>query len=367
MFADPYNARSKIVERFFLTFGDQLERLVPSYCGSGIQDKPAWMARNEKFHQAWHQARSSGWVPNVREAAYLISLYFKWYAEQAHSGVGGRLPIDIFNEGRGPGVDERELGEQMLWAITVTPRRCRVTLYGIDYEADCLHGLRPDVKSVIARYDTSDLSRVHCYLRESGEYLGDAYPVQALPPIARLLGDEVGLDQVQQAIKRQRRLAKQTKSCLEEMGVSREATDTLKALPWNRKAAVLLPGGAAGTRGDGERETRGCGDGETRGPGDTEISQAERARLELVVSRAEEEIAKEAAKEMAPDRPEYFHSQVERYEWCFRSRYQHGFELSEADSAFMPFFEAEPEFENYRQRYADLRELFEMQGVGSEQ
>ncbi len=54
MFAQPYNARAKIIERFFETLNEQFERLMHSYTGASIGDKPAWTHRNEKFHKAQH-------------------------------------------------------------------------------------------------------------------------------------------------------------------------------------------------------------------------------------------------------------------------------------------------------------------------
>lgn len=355
IFAEPYRARSKVVERFFLTVGDQFERLMPSYCGADIHDKPAWRMRNEKFHKAWHEARTAGWVPNIRETAYLLRIYFDWYANQPHKGLGGRTPGDVFAAGRGPGVDVEELNFEFLWPAACTPRRCRITLYGIDYESDCLYGLRPDRKSVVVRYDTADLSRVWCWEKESGQYLGEAHPVAALPPVAKLIGDECGVDQVKAAIARQRGLAKRAKRDLIELGVAAETAAAMTKAPWAEKAAVL-PGGQSSDR----RELPAI-EAET-GPDCDGMSDEECRRLELVVSRAEAEIEAQKAAAEAPDRPEYFNSLVERYEWCFRAKHQHGYELSDADAGFMVFFEAEPEFENYRQRFEDLAELFALYG-----
>ena len=143
-FAAPYNARAKVVERFFLTMQEQFERLMPSFCGASIGDKPAWRSRNEKFHRSLHEKRTGGFMPNIREAAWLLSLYVEWYGRQPHAGLGGRSPADVLDAGRGSGVDAAQLDREFLWSKKVSPRRCRVTLYGIDYESDCLHGWGDD-------------------------------------------------------------------------------------------------------------------------------------------------------------------------------------------------------------------------------
>lgn len=351
IFAEPYRARSKVVERFFLTVGEQFEQLMPSYCGSDIAHKPAWRARNEKFHQAWKEARDQGWVPNIREAAHLIALYFKWYGEQPHEGIGRRRPIDVLLEGIGPGVDVSELNREFLWRVPVTPRRCRVRLYGIDYESDCLHGLRPEKGAAIAHIDTADLSRIYCTL-PSGEYLGEAVPVQALPPIARILGDEIGVDQVQSAIKRQRRLARETKQKLIELGVTTETASATTALPWQERRPVLLSGGREDGGAEGEAPS---------GEMQAALDAGEEKRLALVYSRVVE--AEEAGNSEAPkiERPEFFPSEPSRYDWCFRTKHEHGQALGREDELFMAYYEETAEFqENFRQRYEDLKELFEL-------
>ena len=50
IYATPYNARAKVIERFFLEFQESFEKLMPSYIGTSIDNKPAWMGRNEKLH-----------------------------------------------------------------------------------------------------------------------------------------------------------------------------------------------------------------------------------------------------------------------------------------------------------------------------
>ena len=342
VFSTPDNARAKVVERFWLTMSIQCERLMPTYCGASIDDKPAWMARNEKFHRAWHEAKTAGWVPTIREAAHLISIYIEWYVRQPHDGLGGRTPLSVLESGRGPGVDTAELDTQFLWADQPTASRCRVTLMGIEYESDCLHGIKG---KIICRYDTADLQQIHCYL-PGGEYLGDARPVQALHPLARLFGDEVDVDQVKSAIKRQRTLARETKQNLIALGAAPDQAEAgVRALPWTQKVAVL-PGGRK--------------DDTPPAPHPEETK-----RLELVYARAEAEIEQEPAKPKL-DRPSYFRSEAARYEWCFRARYQHRDELDGEDEAFMSYFERTREYaENYRGRYEDLKELYALNGVES--
>src|SRR5574344_932962 len=59
IFANPYNARAKVIERFFLEMQESFEKLLPSYIGTSIENKPARLRRNEKFHSEMHKRIAS--------------------------------------------------------------------------------------------------------------------------------------------------------------------------------------------------------------------------------------------------------------------------------------------------------------------
>jgi len=235
-FAKPYNGRAKVVERWFLTVQSQLEFMMPSYCGDSIQTKPAWMHRNETFHKAWHEARTSGWIPSIREAAHVLAGYFTWYAQQPQTDLGC-TPEELLLPNRGPGVDPIQLNHDFLWRKEVSPRNCRVTLWGIDYESDGLHGLSKKHK-IVAMYDTADMGKIWCYTKD-GVYMCSAVPVAALHPLAKLFGDQVSLEQVKASNKFQRHLKKQTQKQLTDAGISKTAIDALGALPFAGKVPIV--------------------------------------------------------------------------------------------------------------------------------
>ena len=334
VFAKPYNARSKVVERFFLTMQEQLECLMPSFIGDSIDNKPAWMLRNEKFHKAWHAAMTAGWVPTVRDAAHFISVYFEWFRNQPHGGLGGRRPIEVMQAGRGPGVDVSALRHEFLWRRPAQVRRCRIRMWGIDYEGDCLHGRR----GCVAYINTADLSLIHCY-DDAGRYLGDVTPVQALQPVARLFGDEVSIDQVARANAAQRRDLRRVQKGLAALNVG---ADLIEALPYGPKVAVI-PGGKKDTPQLAAPEEK-----------PERMSRDERRRLETVYERAAA-----APEPPAVERPAYFEGELERYEWCFRTRYQHETTLDSEDEAFMTYYEQTREYlEHFADRFEQLRQFY---------
>ena len=344
--AKPYSGRTKPVERLFLTMQEQLECLLPSYVGDSIDTKPPWMHRNEKFHKAWHMARTGNWIPNIYEASQIVDAYFQWHVRQPHSGINFQRPIDVLRSGQGPGIDMHQLNFDFLWRFAATPRRCRITQWGIDYQADFLEGI---TYKVLCMFNISDLSKIHCYdLRNN--YLGEARPVQAVHPMARLFSDQVSLEAVQREVKRQARLKKKARHALLSIGATDEDITALDMLPWNRKAAVLRKDSIQDSRQDKNALP------------DPEISVEECRRLELVYDRARQE--KEKPVEVC-DRPEWFGTPLERYEWCFRAVYQYGQNISNEDKGFMKDFQSDEDFERlYKGRFDTLKSLFERDGPG---
>lgn len=335
MFAKPYNGRSKVVERFFGTVQGQLEFMMPSYCGDSITTKPPWMHRNEKIQKAWHQARTQGWMPDVREASIILDRYFNWYAQQPQKDLQA-APADLFLPGRGPGVDIHQLNYDFMWRKTVRPDRCRVTLWGISYESDCLQNLDRQTK-IQVRANTADLSRIYCYTMD-GFYLGDALPVQACHPLARLFGDQVSIDQVAAANKRQNRVIKNARRQLTELGVTKESQGSLDIMPFKTAAPVV---------------TRNQATADTRAPA-AEIPDKEIKRLERLTDKAQ------AERDVVPQvaRPKYWESDLDHYEWCFKLIYEHGQAPCSEDKEFMNTFESQPEFRQYRQRFEDLKLIY---------
>ena len=68
IFAKPYNAKAKPIERFFREMQDSFERLLPSFVGSNINNKPAYLKRNEKFHKNIHV----DYIPSIEQVIELI-------------------------------------------------------------------------------------------------------------------------------------------------------------------------------------------------------------------------------------------------------------------------------------------------------
>ena len=78
VFARPYNARAKVIERFFKEFQEGFEKLLPSYVGSSIDNKPAYLMRNEKLHKQIH----NDYIPTLDETIKMIDMWLNFKNSQ---------------------------------------------------------------------------------------------------------------------------------------------------------------------------------------------------------------------------------------------------------------------------------------------
>lgn len=217
-FAWPYNARSKPVERFFGTM-NELERLLPSYTGQSIPDKPAWMNRNEKLHRRLHNS----WVPTIDEAHEAIRRWvYEEYSVRRHSGIQNRRPIDVWNEGKGRGVDEEQLRFLMMSMAEKTVRRNGIRFPGVNFYDEALYGYR---QPVLVRYDMEDMEKIYVYNQDGTEFICMARPIRSTHPLASRSGNPLDMETLKQGLALQRRLKKQTQAGY------RAAADMIEAIP----------------------------------------------------------------------------------------------------------------------------------------
>jgi len=160
-FAEAYNARSKVIERFFRTMQEQFERFQSAFRGRNIDDKPANLSRNEK----WAQKMFTGKPLEYNEALDMVYYYFRHvYGMHPHSGIGNRKPYEVF---AARSVDSaRVLETERLNFLLLKAERKQLRSEGIWLnkcrywdEAMINHVGNP----VIIRYDYSDLRWILVY------------------------------------------------------------------------------------------------------------------------------------------------------------------------------------------------------------
>lgn len=202
VFAMPYNARAKIVERWFKEFSNTFERLLPSFIGSSIEDKPAYMMRNEKFHKAIHNE----YIPTIEEAIQLIEMWFDFHRSQECPHVKGKSIGEVFDAGKGPGVNISDLDDFMMETKITRIDRNGIRFLNQNFYSDNLYGLREEV---MIKYSLFDLSAVRVYSTK-GEYICSADRVMPVHPMARVLGIPKDVTELKAELSKQRRLERQT-------------------------------------------------------------------------------------------------------------------------------------------------------------
>jgi putative transposase len=187
-FATAYHGQAKTVERFFGTMLE-IESLMPSYTGNSIGNKPARMHRGERLHiQLWERFGNGDAALTLEQAHMILAAWFDWYAARPSRSkhLKGKTPLEVFQAGRGPGVDADELALLMMAAEIKRITKEGVYLLGEYYYHPALYGLR---EQVVVRYDLRERGCVYIY-RQDGEFLGKGLPRAKVHPMARLLGTD---------------------------------------------------------------------------------------------------------------------------------------------------------------------------------
>ena len=226
IFAKPYNAKAKVIERFFREMQDSFERLLPSFVGSNIYSKPAYLKRNEKFHKENH----IDYIPTIEETLELINKWLCFHYSQPcpnnkHKSIG-----EVLDAGRGAGVDIKSLDDLMMVTEIKRIGRNGIRFLKSDYYDESLYGLRT---SVVIKYSLFDLSYIKVYLT-NGQFLCVAKRLEAINPIANYVGEPKDIEELKQRIKQQKQLEKQTiKAYLTEMKKDRIYLPTLEETNYN--------------------------------------------------------------------------------------------------------------------------------------
>jgi len=208
--AIPYHAQSKTIERFFKTFAD-IERAMPSYSGTSITNKPARMNRGEKLHNQLYDKTLKNVPVDIYTAHRAVAWFFDEYTKrkQKEGHLKGLTPLEVFEEGKGPGVDKARLNFLMMSLEVKTIYRNGVKLFGTSYYHEALYGRQLD--NVLIRYDVLETDSIFVY-EQSGELICEATRVDKVHPAANILGTDEDLKVLQANLERKERLKSSTVS-----------------------------------------------------------------------------------------------------------------------------------------------------------
>lgn len=202
VFARPYNARAKVIERFFKEFQEGFEKLLPSYIGSNIQNKPAYLMRNEKLHKQLH----NDFVPTLEETIKMIDMWLNFKNSQPCPNAPDKTIAEVLEERKKQNIDINQLDDLMLATEVKTIQRNGIRFLNCDYFDERLYGFK---SKVLIKYNLFDLTSIKVYTTK-GEYLCTAERVTETHPMAKLLGSVTDFEDYKQKIVKQRKLHKKT-------------------------------------------------------------------------------------------------------------------------------------------------------------
>lgn len=214
VFARPYNARSKVIERFFKEFQEGFEKLMPSYVGSSIINKPAYLKRNEKFHSNLH----NDYIPTIEETIKMIDMWLKFKNSQPCTNAPNMTIAEVLENRKKQNIDKSLLDDLMLATEVKTIQRNGVRFLNCDYFDERLYGLRG---KVLVKYNLFDLTNVKVFTPK-GEYLCTAERVTETHPMAKILGTVEDLEDYKQKIQKQQKLKRKTINSVKKLLTNNE-------------------------------------------------------------------------------------------------------------------------------------------------
>lgn len=227
VYAMPYNAKAKVVELRWKEMVEGFEKLLPTFTGTSPVNKPAYMMRNEKFHKQYHAAMYGDYVPTLEEAKDLIEIWLDFYRAQPCPHVKGKTIGEVFNEGKGNGVDESELDELMMnWGDKPIP----VKQNGVEL----LHGRYYDEpltslvgEKVWVKYSLFDITKVSIF-DEKGRFICRAERREKMHPMAAYLGTAKDVNALKQQLKQKSKLEREIKNKTRQLMEHHERVDFLQ-------------------------------------------------------------------------------------------------------------------------------------------
>lgn len=207
----PYHAQSKTVERFFGSFAE-IERMIPTYTGTSIQLQPPRMNRGETLHRNLHQRIFDSSKIDLWTAHRAVAWWFDKYAEriQQDGHLKGSSPIELFDKGKGPGIEKKELIYLMMKEEVKTIYRNGIRMLGSYYWNEELFGLK-SINAVV-RFDLIENDSIYVFDADDGSFICEAVRTDKVHPAAGILGTKDDVDKLNKQISLKRELTKNVTS-----------------------------------------------------------------------------------------------------------------------------------------------------------
>lgn len=232
VFANPYNARAKVIERFFLEMQESFEKLFPSYIGTSIESKPARLRRNEKFHSEIH----TEFTHTIQQTIQMINNWLEYKNSLPCPNDRTKSIKEMLDSIERQAINPRELDDLMLAQEVKTITSQGIRFLKSDYYNDALYGLR---QKVIIKYSLFDLSYINVYTI-SGKFLCLAERITLTHPLAHYTGEINDIEDYKQKIQKQKQLKNKTiKACKKFLNI--EDLEILECTLEEKEEELLPP------------------------------------------------------------------------------------------------------------------------------
>jgi len=209
IFAKAYHAQSKPIEPFW-DWMAELEKLMPTYVGTSIQMQPPRMNRGEFIHRGLYEKAMQNTTVDIFAAHRAMG----WWLDQYHNRVKssghlkGLTPLQVFAEGKGPGIDKKELNFLMMDTQITKLYRKGIRAFGTWYWNDSLFGKQIDAgDEIYFKYDLAERDSILVYDIE-GNFVCESFDVQKVHPAAALLGSPEQAEEVKKQLEHKAHLKK---------------------------------------------------------------------------------------------------------------------------------------------------------------
>ena len=207
IFAKAYHAQSKPIEPFW-DWMSELERLIPTYVGTSIEMQPPRMNRGEFIHRKLYNKA----IQNTTIDIFAAHRAMGWWLDQYHnrpktSGhLKGLTPAQVFDAGRGEGIDKDELSFLMMDVALTKLYRKGIRAFSTWFWNDSLFGKQIDAgDEIYFKYDLLDRDSILVYDR-FGNFVCKAYDVKKVHPAAAILGSEEQVNELKKQLAEKEKL-----------------------------------------------------------------------------------------------------------------------------------------------------------------
>src|SRR5574344_1209718 len=200
------------------------------YIGTNIENKPARLRRNEKFHKSVHKE----FVPTIQQTIQMINSWLEYKNSLPCSNNKSKTVAQMLET-----IEKQEINEQLLDDLMMATEIKTITSQGIrflnaDYFNDALYGLRQKVQ---IKYSLFDLSYIKVYSM-TGKFLCKANRITLTHPLANYTGEINDIEDYKQKFQKQKQLKNKTiKACKEFLNV--EDLDILKSELIEEKEPII--------------------------------------------------------------------------------------------------------------------------------